>query len=61
MTRTYDFYICEICGFRRPRPTMCPYCKLELVEAADARDLEITPFGFVNETEKTPQSKKTFR
>ncbi|PIR97265.1 MAG: hypothetical protein COT91_02295 [Candidatus Doudnabacteria bacterium CG10_big_fil_rev_8_21_14_0_10_41_10] len=45
MTRTYDFYVCEVCGFQRARPGMCPYCKLELMNQVDLNELEMVTAG----------------
>ena len=41
MHRTYDLYICEVCGHNRQRPGMCPFCKIELVQEADVREVEL--------------------
>jgi len=41
MTRTYDWYTCEVCGHHRERPGICPYCKLEMVLVNEEHELEL--------------------
>jgi hypothetical protein len=42
MRRTYDLFICEVCGHSRQRPGMCPFCKIELVRDEDVREIEMS-------------------
>jgi len=45
MRRTIDSFICEVCGYNRHVPGMCPYCKIELVNDRDVYEVELAIAG----------------
>jgi len=49
MRRTIDSFICEVCGYNRHAPGMCPYCKIELVSGKDVHEVEFAVAGRTRE------------